>query len=204
MNLETYSDRGNELCEQYKECFKDHVASVIEFEGNQIINWRRPGEVNYSMKIICSGANIFISGDLGEAVYWCTWKTSWQNIADKNFGYLLGKLQCVTYGKKDYQQDQCIKDIEEWYQEQMNEYNEYPDGFIDGYKSNLNDFRQRAMWHTESKWTWIPFLQDYDLESIGEDFDTVMWKFGEQINSRLYGYWVAFHMIKEQLENKNL
>lgn len=198
MKLETYSARGNQICKDYEKAFENHIAKVTEFEGHQVITWRRHDTVNYSMKIICSGNNIFISGDLGEAVYWCTWKTSWQNIANSSFGYLLGKLQCVTHGKESYDSDECTQELDSWYEEFISDNEE--DDFPEGYFDKMKEFVEEAKRYNSDEFEWISWLRDSDMDEFEDPCDSPLWTFGQQINNRLYGYWVAFHMIKEQLE----
>ncbi|MBC6308148.1 hypothetical protein HCJ66_01145 [Listeria sp. FSL L7-1582] len=82
--------------------FKDHVAKVIELEGMTLIKWHNPNESQYNMEYIFKGRNLFISGDIGSAVYGLTWKAELGSFKNLNVGYFTGKLECSERKKYDY------------------------------------------------------------------------------------------------------
>ena len=45
------------------------VAEIQGEEGLQVIYWGKPGTNMYRTKFVLAGYNVFISGDIGEAVY---------------------------------------------------------------------------------------------------------------------------------------
>lgn len=72
--------------------FKDHVAEIQGEEGLQVIYWGQPGTSMYRTKFVLAGYNVFVSGDLGEAVYNLTCAATLENIKGFDLGYFTGKL----------------------------------------------------------------------------------------------------------------
>src|SRR5690606_35118888 len=70
-------------------------------EGFQQIIWSK-GSFEYRTKYILSGNNIFVSGDMGEAVYTLTCPATLDNIKEFNLGYFTGKLRAYHEDKYDF------------------------------------------------------------------------------------------------------
>jgi hypothetical protein len=189
-----------------KSDFKDHVAKYADQGDMKRLEWNKPGTRMFGMDVIFHGNFVIICGDLGEAVYECTWKTSLKSCADNNFSYFLGKLRTVSYGKHKWDQDDCNEDIEEWKKDRISEIKEeieeYP-GDKEHYEKKIaaiNEFVDCAQ--TDFKERWINYVADQDLDKLGEDCDTELFKAGERLNSRLYLYHIALKMAWEQIEKE--
>ena len=63
--------------------FRDHIATLTEHGDLKILEWEKPGTSFYYVRYVFDGNRIYITGDLGEAVFCLTWKAdihSFNNI----------------------------------------------------------------------------------------------------------------------------
>ncbi|MHC8517019.1 hypothetical protein [Sporosarcina sp. ITBMC105] len=82
--------------------FKDHVAKITEHEGVTILDWKEPGTSMYAVKYVMVGNKLFISGDIGNAVYDLTRNATIKIFSDVNLSYFTGKLSCSSREKWDF------------------------------------------------------------------------------------------------------
>ena len=188
---------SEKLIKQIEDSFKDHIAELTEFNGVQVVRFHKPDTNCYSMNVIYQGRFIYISGDLGEAVFDTTWKTTYKNCSNANFGYLMGKLSCITYGKKSYDQQTCVDNIKEWKEEHIEQQKDWGE-YTEEYSKKLDYFVEDAICNSEQEYLWINFLQNY-IEDVGEDYESELWTAGDKLNDRLYYYWIALRKIHEYL-----
>lgn len=189
-----------------KSDFKDHVAKYTEQGDMKRLEWYKPGTRMFGMDVVFHRYFVIICGDLGEAVFECTWKTDLKNCANKNFGYFLGKLSTIRGCKYDWETDDCIEDIEDWKSDKIadieEELKEFPEDkeFYEKKIAAIKEFVDDAQ--MEYKEEWMKYVADYDLEKINEDFETVLYNAGDRLNTRLYLYHIALKMAWEQIEKE--
>ena len=67
---------------------------------------------------------IFISGDLRDAVYNCTWQPRWDTEwANMSLGYFAGKMTAHTGGKYTWGNDEAVWDLKSRYEEFIEDLN---------------------------------------------------------------------------------
>ena len=99
------------------EWFADHVAEIKGEEGLQVIQWGTPGTSMYRTKYVLSGSNVFISGDIGEAVYTLTCTATPENIKGYNLSYFTGKLK-ASYGDRwNFDSEKARRELNEYWEE---------------------------------------------------------------------------------------
>lgn len=197
------TNRFDEIVEQAKKMFKNHIATYKDYGENEIkvLRWGKQDSSCCYMNIIFHKNFIYISGDLREAVYDCTWQTSLKNSSKSNFSYLTGKLSCVKHGKYEWRSDWCLEDIEEWRKDILDDrYNDVDDK---EWLDKFNDFHESLTDNTESKYQFIGHLQNSDLDEFDEFCESALWNAGQRINEDLIIYWVALEMAYEQVYGTN-
>lgn len=172
--------------------FKDHVAKISGEEGLQVIYWRKPGTFMYETKFVLSGNNIFISGDIGEAVYTLTCEATLENINDFDLDYFTGKLTAFCEERWDFDSGLALKELDEYWKEY--EMDESEDG-KEIYDSIVEAIDESCS--IESYRAWL--MQVYQDTSIDSDTMEPIWEFGKRLPYRLIGYWVGLQMAIEQL-----
>ena len=113
---------------QFRECYRkiardqwfaDHEVKVTRFNSEEnaseiaVVDFRKPGRREYAVRYIFDGYFIYASGDLGEAVFRCTWKAT---PTDKFFGdvdYIFEKLTASEDGPRhmDFNSSVCVATI---------------------------------------------------------------------------------------------
>ncbi|MBJ8031549.1 hypothetical protein [Bacillus cereus group sp. N21] len=173
--------------------FENHVAEIQGEEGLQVIYWGKPGTSFYRTKYVLSGYNVFVSGDLGEAVYNLTCSATLENIKGFNLGYFTGKLTAFCEERWNFDQEKAKKELDEFWEE--NEMNETEDGqeIYDGICSAINESSSMESFHF-----WLGDV--YHNTSLDSDTMEYIWDLGKRLPRRLIGYWLGLQMAIEQLE----
>ena len=73
--------------------FKDHKAELKDLGEIQILNWKKPGTICYYIRYIFDGNKMYVSGDLGEAVFWLTWNADVHSFNGIHIDYFAKKLR---------------------------------------------------------------------------------------------------------------
>ncbi|WP_144498161.1 hypothetical protein [Bacillus pumilus] len=176
--------------------FKNHVAEINGEEGLQEIYWGKSGTNMYRTKYVLSGNNIFISGDMGEAVYSLTCSATLDNIKDFNLGYFTGKLEAFCEDRWNFDQSLAKKELREYWDEY--EINEQYDDAIEIYKGIISAIDESTSLDNYRAWL-MPVCQDTSVDSDTMEY---VWNFGKRMPYRLIGYWVGLQMVIEQLSSK--
>lgn len=73
--------------------FREHKATLQRFGPITVIDWRRPNTGAYAMRYVCDGNFVFITGDLGTAVFDLTWQADEHAFDGRTLAYLHEKLE---------------------------------------------------------------------------------------------------------------
>ncbi|MCY7500212.1 hypothetical protein [Bacillus pumilus] len=176
--------------------FKNHVAEIKGEEGLQVIYWGKSGTNMYRTKYVLSGNNIFISGDIGEAVYSLTCSATLDNIKDFNLDYFTGKLEAFCEDRWNFDQTLAKKELREYWDEY--EINEQYDDAREIYKGIISAIDESNSLDAYRAW----LMPVYQNTSVDSDTMEYVWDFGKRMPYRLIGYWVGLQMVIEQLSSK--
>lgn len=135
-----------------KEKFKDHVATFQDFGDIKILDFQRPGSVEYRIRFLFEEDHyrLHISGDLGELIAFNIDNMRYATFGDfvHNPGYFEQKICCMSRERYEYNFDKAKKDLLEqldWYDwEEENKYSSWSleerrDYEIDCILEDLND-----------------------------------------------------------------
>ncbi|MDA1952018.1 hypothetical protein PDL03_21145 [Bacillus cereus] len=173
--------------------FADHVAEIKGEERLQVIQWGKPGTNMYRTKYVLSGANVFISGDIGEAVYRLTCLATLENIKGFNLSYFTGKLVAFCGERWNFDSNKAKKELKEYWEEY--EMNDQEDG-KEMYRKIMSAINESSSMNEYQYW-----LHDaYHSTSMDSDTISDVSDFGKRLPYRLIGYWLGLQMAIEQLE----
>lgn len=86
-----------------KAALVNHIPVITKYDDLIIVDWKNAnGSRIHSMKFIYQGDCVFISGDVGNAVFKCTWKAELGSFKDKNLEYLAEKLSAIDMSSSLY------------------------------------------------------------------------------------------------------
>lgn len=180
--------------------FKNHAVKYIEGEdGLKRIVWGANGTSMYEIIYTLSGRSVFISGDLGDAVYELTCDAIVKNIRDHSLEHFTGKLTASERDKWEFNQDKARVEIQELFMEWCD-----VDDIMDleeDARTLYNDLLNAA----KSNDTHAQFEQEvceiytntdvdwFDLEAVDYIVDC-----GKRLSRSFVAYWLGLIMIAEQ------
>ena len=97
--------------------FSEHIAEYKAYDDIKILRWAKPNSWMYGCNYVFQGCNLYISGDIGEAVFCFTEKADVKRIAQYGLSYFKSKLRAFCEPEEDFNSDKAIKRLREWLKE---------------------------------------------------------------------------------------
>jgi hypothetical protein len=183
------------ICEHGKKKFENFEPHVIESNDTvQIIEWsNKNGSFEYRIRFIfdINTGNMFVSGDLGSAVFQFTEKARLEEISRySDFNYFQEKMQCTT-DITEYDSEYARLQLEEnlGLENDINE----PD-----IQTLIHEIMQEV-----DQYDGHPVYSDYVIDKLKDcDEDYWEWLYGIGIlpHRRIILWWEALHEIRARLE----
>lgn len=212
-----------------KQWFKDHKLQYLKYtvidpptmEKKEIekLIWFKPDCSEFKINYICDNNILYISGDLGEAVFQWPSKVSLQGITACNLYYFAGKCEASENGKRHREWNDAIAKsylldhFIEHYISELDTLENYKQHVIDGKPSpEAVEFANKKLKEIESKaiyddypwgsqFDWDSFLYQHGEETFGSDFGE-MGDVGSVISMRCNAYLIGLQMAIKQLKEK--
>ncbi|APF25289.1 MULTISPECIES: hypothetical protein [Clostridium] len=202
-----------------KEWFKNHVAEFEKLNNRvSILTWSSPNSSFYYIRYIFDGSRLYVSGDTGEAVFCLTEKADINSIKDYDIQYFHGKMTAFCEDEYSFDSDTAIErikqEIEEAKEDMDFEEDEEENEIvadtdrnrrINDYISALNDLIQESTsCYSKSLWEYEVNQKYDDLTDYDPDCHEWIFKAGDVIPNRVYGYLIGIKMAAEQLNKKEV
>ena len=203
--------------------FKDHVAEFEKLNDRvSTLDWGKPGSSFYYCRYVFDGSKLYISGDIGEAIFRLTEKASIESITGYDIQYFHGKLASFCEDKYSFDSDTAIARIKEEIEsikEDMDYDTDYDDNDnevetladtdrnrkISNHISALNDLIEEShCCHSKGHWEYEVNQKYYDLTDYDPDVAEWIFSAGDVIPSRVHGYLIGLKMAYEQLKKKEV
>lgn len=182
--------------------FKNHKANITNYGDVCVLDWRNPESNNYQTRYVFDGYNMYISGDIGDAVFNLTWKANVHSFNDVYIGYFLSKMSTCSNGKYDFDGIEAEKHLEQWKSDLIEE-NEFTDEEKEKIISTIDDMISDAYsCSSESQWAW-EFVNEKYNEFISEnDCDYYEWIYtiGNVIPYHNHAFLIGLQMASTQLK----
>ena len=197
-------DREEKLVKEFKECwFKDHVAELKDFGDIKVLDWRKPGTINFYVRYVFDGNRMYVSGDLGSAVFVLTWKADVHSFNDVNIEYFESKMEV---GEKKEWSSYAAKDkLNEWKEEIIENYEFKTDEEKEEFEDLAKNLIDAALeCSSVEQWVWECVDGEYNDEISNFDVDYWEWMYeiGDVISRRAYAFLTGLKMASEQLKNR--
>ena len=180
--------------------FENHVAKLEQHGGLQVLTFGEVGTSCYYIRFVFDNHKLYISGDLGEAVFSLTWKATLESFSELNLGYFLGKLTAYDGDKYDFNGNLAKDELVEWF-EDYKEDTEFTDQDIEDINELINGADNCS---SEEQWAWEYInCGDYEIISdYGLGDDGWIYMIGRETPIRLVSYLVALKMAYTQLRGE--
>ncbi|HBV97429.1 MAG: hypothetical protein JL50_08340 [Peptococcaceae bacterium BICA1-7] len=186
-------DTDREIREHW---FKDHIATYTEQGEIKVLQWKKPGTICYYVRYVFDGCKMYVSGDLGEAVF-CFTETAELHIQSRyDLDYFEGKLRAYDGDRRDFDNDKAVKRLREWLKELKEDGNGYD-------HDNMRELFERAReCSRQDDWKFI--VNDYSdfISELDQDYWDWMYGIGDEIPLRIQSYLIGLKMAAEQLTAK--
>lgn len=179
--------------------FSDFEANLTQHDGISVLDWRnRNGSGDYYMRVIFDEdkERMFISGDLGNAVFQFTEKATLFRIARySSFSYFMEKLSCST-NRWEYDRQSAREELEERLKsEDMTESElEEADELIGDIMDNYDQYGNGT--HLTED------LTDR-ISDIDPDYWEWVYSLGERPHPRVIIWWKALKLAARQIEERS-
>ncbi len=190
--------------------FPEHKAILTKQGDLTVLNWRKEGTVCYAVRYVFDGDKMYITGDIGEALFWLTWKADVHSFNGISTPYFMEKMRAFSDERYDFDSNEVKEELEEWKNriledrlpidaDEEDKENFEREEFIDKMDDLIGEVDNC---NTSSMWAGIvnsehynSFISEYDC-----DYWEWMYSIGNVVPARIYGYIVGLQMASEQLK----
>jgi hypothetical protein len=183
--------------------FPEHVAHVTEYDGITILDWKKAGTYMYSVRYVFSGHMLFISGDIGDAVFSLTWNGTVESFQDVDISYLLGKLTCSSRTRWDFDDQKAKRELDEWYAERLDDADDEDSDYVKEVRE-IYEAVESAIFESSSVdyFSHAVFRVYHEVSTQyvdSEDFSMIS-DFGKSLPHVFHAYLLGIKMAHEQLK----
>ena len=172
--------------------FHNHQATYTDHGVIKELIWRRPESMAYYVRFVFDGRNMYVTGDLGEALFCFTETADVHAFNEYSMGYFCEKLRAYHEDKYYFDSDVAVKSLREW----LNELK------VDGAIYDHDEMRElfESARSIDKEHEWANVINDAEwIHEIEPDYWEWMYSIGRQTQPRLRSYLVALKMASEQL-----
>lgn len=178
--------------------FSDHQAILTKHGDLEVLGWKKPGTNIYYCRYVFDQNRIYISGDIGQAIFDLTWKATIHSFDDINLGYFYSKLSAFSDDKKDFKSEDAVKRLREWL-------NDLHEGGVEYDHEEMKELFGQARGVTEH-WEWAEAIhkQESFISELDPDYWEWMYDCGDEIPIRIKGYLIGLKMASVQLRSRKI
>jgi len=139
---------------------------------------------------------MYISGDIGEAVFVLTWKADVHSFNDVSIDYFESKMASYNDERRNFNNDKAIKRLREWLKNIKNRDEQYDH---DKMRELFDDARSCV---SKEEWVSIVNLNSGWISELDCDYWEWIYDISDEIPMKVYGYLVGLQIASEQLRRK--
>lgn len=179
--------------------FNHHAAKIIRHKYATIIDWKNPYTIYYWVRYVLVDRSLFITGDLGDAVFQFYRPISIENFNGMTLSSFMHCFSCCERDRWDFDSKKAQQEIDEWEKDNLNDEG---NDFKDYIQDVCDQLRTAATDYGSSEGYRHAVWSIYDNDDTGnlEAEDYAMFAdFGEKLPTYLIGYWVGLQMIGDHI-----
>lgn len=199
--------REKEIKQEIREnWFKNHKATLTKYGDITVLEWRKPNTCCYAVRYVFDGDKMYITGDIGEALFWLTWSADVHSFNGISTSYFMEKMRAYSNDRYDYDGKEASKYLKEWKQERLDdmEFNDEDDknDFLEKFNEMMEDAEYCS---SENQWAHEYVNEKYNdfISEMDSDYWEWIYHIGRTVPHRILGYIVGLQMASEQLDNEN-
>lgn len=199
-------NRDEEIGKEIREYwFKDHKAEIEKHGDITILKWRNPNSSSYYVRYVFDGSRMYITGDIGEAVFNLTWKAEVHSFHDVYLRYFLEKMSTCSNGKYEFDSDTAKEKLIEWKAKVLEdkgfENQDDKEEFLETFDEMIEDAN---CCDGEQQWAWEYVNEKYSdfISEIDADYWEWIYEIGRVIPYHNYAYLIGLKMASEQLRKE--
>lgn len=178
--------------------FDNHIATLRQ-EGNlQVLDWRdKNGSSFYYVRYVFDGNKLYISGDLGEAIFCFTSPVGIDSFMNFYLDYFYGKLAAFSDKKVDFNSDEALRIIKQWETDLIED-------DVDFDRDVMKELINSVSYCYDVR-DLVELVNDTYHDFIAElsrDYWEWIYQIGDQIPIRIQSYLIGLKMALEQLKTK--
>ncbi|MBU3145749.1 hypothetical protein [Clostridium sp. CF012] len=200
--------------DEIKEWFEDHIATFKKYDDRvSALSWGGPDTNSYYTRFVFDGSRMYVTGDIGDAVFCFTEKATIKSIITYGLDYFHGKLSALDEDKYSFDSDEAIARIREEIKNMQDDEEFDFDNKRDRERKKIVDNHIRLLrgliiesrdCTSKSNWDYVVNQVYDDLTDC--DCDAAEWIFsaGDIIPYRVQGYLIGLKMAYEQLNKEGI
>lgn len=179
-----------------KQWFGTHVATLTTHGDVKVLEWAELGTNVYSCRYVFDGNKMYISGDIGSAVFLLTWKASVHSFNDVGIYYFDEKLAAYSGERRDFNNDKAVMRIKEWRNGFDEDGQEYDSEMMDDLISDTLGSSSRDEWAIDC----VNGRYNDFISKLDQDYWEWFYSIGDGIPMRIHAYLIGLKMASEQLK----
>lgn len=180
--------------------FKNHKATVFESDKVTILDWREPGTNMYSVRYIFAGSNLYISGDIGDAIFDLTWEATIESFEDVGLGYLLGKLSCHSRDRWNYNEYKAVNELNEWYEDAAEDAEDDYLRELEELKTNLSEIIESVDSSKELELRLFDYYMENSFSHIDSEDFSMFADYGKELPHVFVAYLLGIQLAIGQIK----
>lgn len=179
-----------------KKWFYGHKATYKDQGDIKVLVWQKPGTAYYYVKYIFDGCKIYVSGDLGEAIFCFIETANIKVCRDYDLVYFHSKLSAYHEERYEFNSHEALLVLEEWKKELDKRGIQY-DIYI------MEELFKRIRECTSVN-QWVGIVNNFScfLSELDVDYGHWMYNIGNEIPMPVRGYLIGLKMAAEQLSQR--
>jgi hypothetical protein len=177
--------------------FLNHEAIYTELGDLKVLDWKQKGTIAYYIRYVFDGCRMYVSGDLGEAVFCFTEKADVHIQSQYSLSYFESKLEAYSEDRRDFNSEKAVKRLRGWL-------NELKESGVEYDHDEMRELFEEAR-NCSSKDYWCHIVNSYDfISDLDPDYWEWMYDIGDEIPLRIQAYLIGLKMASEQLRKTNV
>lgn len=183
--------------------FPNHQATLAQHGPVTIVDWKTPGTTQYAIRYLMTKRRLYITGDVGDAVFRLTWPATIDSFDTLPIDYFLEKITAHSGNRWDFNTEQALSDLSEWK-------NLFADNNDAAFVAELDHLTATLVEIIENSGAQDEYVHNvyalYENESLEyfdwEDYCAIS-EFGRRTPDRFIAYLKGLSMASKQLGNDN-